>query len=248
MQARGHEPREVRHVDPELGAHLVGDRPERREVELARVGRPAGDDHLRLHLEGGAAHLIHVDAERLGVDLVGVGLVELAGEVELHTVREVPAVRELEAQDAVAGLRDGRQHGGVGGGTGMRLHVGVGGAEELLGTLDGEGLDHVDELASAVVTATGVALGVLVGEHRALSLEHGPRHEVLGGDHLERRALATEFGLQRGGDLGVDLSQRGKEGGFDGHWRSLGSRENYPVIAGQPRRTAAVLVFVAPRW
>src|SRR5690606_1077349 len=129
-----------------------------------------------------------------------------------------------------------------------RLHVGVGGPEELLGTLDREGLDHVDELASAVVAATGVTLGVLVGEHRALSLEHGPRHEVLGGDHLERRALAAELVGKRCGDLGVDLRERLEEGGFCGHWRSLGSRENYPVIAGQPRRTAAVLVFVAPRW
>ena len=46
VQARGHQSGEVRHVDPELGADLVGDRAERREVELARVGRPAGDDDL----------------------------------------------------------------------------------------------------------------------------------------------------------------------------------------------------------
>ena len=44
VQARRDEPGEVRHVDPEHRADLVGDRAERGEVELARVGRPAGDD------------------------------------------------------------------------------------------------------------------------------------------------------------------------------------------------------------
>ena len=100
VQPGGDEAGEVRHVDPELGAHLVGDRAERREVELARVGRPAGDDDLRLVLERLVAHDVHVDAEGLGVDAVGVGLVELAGEVELHAVGEVAAVGELEAEDA----------------------------------------------------------------------------------------------------------------------------------------------------
>ena len=38
---------------------------------------------------------------------------------------------------------------------GVRLHVGVLGAEELLGAVDGELLDHVDELAAAVVALAG---------------------------------------------------------------------------------------------
>jgi hypothetical protein len=38
---------EVRHVDEEQGADLVGDLPEAREVQVAGVGRPARDDHLR---------------------------------------------------------------------------------------------------------------------------------------------------------------------------------------------------------
>ena len=53
VQARGDESGEVRHVHPEQGAHLVGDRTERGEVEGARVGGPAGDDDLRLVLDGG---------------------------------------------------------------------------------------------------------------------------------------------------------------------------------------------------
>ena len=55
------EPGEVRHVDHQQRADLVGDLPEAREVELARVGRPAGEDQLRPVLAGDARDLVHVD-------------------------------------------------------------------------------------------------------------------------------------------------------------------------------------------
>ena len=166
---------------------------------------------LGLDLERLLAHDVHVDARRLGVDAVGADLVELAGEVDLHAVREVAAVGELEAEDLVAGVGDGVQHGGVGRGARVRLHVRVLGAEQRLGALDREVLGDVDLLAAAVVAAARVALGVLVGEHGALRLEDGARHEVLARDHLEGAPLAGELTVEDGGDLGVDLGQRGVE-------------------------------------
>ena len=203
VQARGDETREVGHVDPELGADLVGDGAEGGEVELARVRRPAGDDHGRLDLERLRAHSIHVDEHRLGVDAVGRGVVDLAGEVEFHAVREVAAVGELEAEDRVAGRREGVQHGSTGRGARVGLHVGELSAEERLGPLDGEVLGDVDELAAAVVALAGVPLGVLVRQHGALGFEDGARHEVLARDHLERVALAAQLLVEHGGDLGV---------------------------------------------
>ena len=162
-------------------------------------------------LERLLAHDVHVDEEGLGVDAVGVRLVELAREVELHAVGEVAAVGELEAEDAVAGRGDGREHGGVGRGARVRLHVGVRGAEQALGALDRELLGDVDELAAAVVAAAGVALGVLVGEHASPAPRARRGNEVLARDHLEGAALAAELLLEHGGDLGVDLGQRGVE-------------------------------------
>ena len=87
----------------------------------------------------------------------------------------------------------------------VRLHVRVLGAEQLLGAVDRELLGDVDELAAAVVALAGVALGVLVREHRALAVEHRLRHEVLRRDHLERRLLAPQLVLEDLGDLGVDV-------------------------------------------
>jgi hypothetical protein len=44
----------------------------------------------------------------------------------------------------------------------------------LLGALDRERLDDVDELAAAVIALAWLAFGIFVGQHRALRLEHCP--------------------------------------------------------------------------
>ena len=204
----GDEPGEVRHVDPEERADLVRDGAESLEVLVTRVCRPPCDEYLRLGLDGLLAHLVHVDAVVFLADAVRLDLVELAGEVELHAVCEVTAVREIEAHDLVAGVDQCHQHCGVGLRTCMRLDVGELGAEELLGAVAREVLHDVDVLAAAVVATTRVSLGVLVGQHAALSLQHRAGHEVLGRDHLEGVALTAELTRQRLGDLGVEFGER----------------------------------------
>ena len=61
--AGGDEAGEVGHVDHQLRADRVGDLAEGGEVELARVGRPAGDDQLRPVLLGEPRDLVHVDEQ-----------------------------------------------------------------------------------------------------------------------------------------------------------------------------------------
>ena len=94
---------------------------------------------------------------------------------------------------------------------GIRLDVGEAGAEQLLGALDGERLGDVDELAAAVVALARIALGVLVGHHRALRLEHRPGDDVLRGDQLDLVLLAAELLGDRVGDLGIGFGERGGE-------------------------------------
>ncbi len=227
----------MRHVDPELRADLVRDRAERGEVELPRVGGPAGDDHRRPVLEGGVAHAVHVDAERLRVDPVGDGVVELPREVQLHAVRQVAAVGELEPEDRVAGLREGGEHRGVRGGAGVGLHVGEAGVEQRLGAGDRQLLRDVDDLAAAVVAAAGVALRVLVREHAAGRGEHGAGHEVLARDHLERGALALQLVVQDGGDLRIHLLQRRVERGAQGGGGDGGVGHVWLLVGRRVRRS-----------
>jgi hypothetical protein len=211
VQAGGHQPGEVRHVDDEQGADLVGDLPEAGEVELARVGRPAGQDDLRAALAGDARHLVHVDPIGLGRDLVGGDVVQPARHVELHAVGQVAAVGQREPHDRLAGLQQRVVDRRVGLGAGVRLHVGVLGPEQRLGPIDGQLLDDVDVLAPAVVAAARVALRVLVGQHAALALEHRHRHEVLRRDHLERALLALQLAADGVGHLGIDVGKRAVE-------------------------------------
>ena len=148
MQAGGHQSGDVRHIDQEERADGVGDLAEAGEIEDARIGAGAGDDHLGLMLLGEARQLVVVDGLGFLAHAVGDDLVGLAGEVELVAVGEVAAVGQVQAENRVAGL----QHGGVGGlvglRAGVRLHVGVFGVEELLGAVAGQVFDDVGELRS----------------------------------------------------------------------------------------------------
>ena len=95
------------------------------------------------------------------------------------------AGREVEAHEGVARLQQRQEHRLVRLAAGIRLHVGEAAAEQLLGALDRQRLGDVDELAAAVIAPARIALGVFVGQHRALRLEHGAADDVLGGDQLD---------------------------------------------------------------
>ena len=156
--------------------------------------------------------LVHVDEEVLAADVVGHRVVERAADVDLHPVAEVAAVVEGEAEEGVARFQQRHVDGVVGLGAGVGLDVGVLGAEQALGAVDRQLLGDVDLLAAAVVAAAGVALGVLVGQHRADRFEHRLRDEVLRGDHLQRPLLAPQLGVEDVGDLGIDLGAAARSG------------------------------------
>src|ERR687896_2354065 len=118
------------------------------------------------------------------------------------------AVREVETQDRVAVLKEREVDRGVGLGARVRLDVRVLGTEQRLGPVDRQLLGHVHELTAAVVAPARVALGVLVGQHRALDLEDRGRREVLRRDHLQGRPLPPQLTVYRRGDLGIDRRQR----------------------------------------
>src|SRR5690606_30378605 len=98
------------------------------------------------------------------------------------------------------------------------------GAEQLPGAVDGQLLGHVDVLAAAVVALVRIALGVLVGQHAALGLQHARAGVVLAGDQLDMVLLAAglvgdglgQFGVV-GRNTGITrvhrrLQQAGKRG------------------------------------
>ena len=204
VHASGNQAGNVGHVDEQVGTDLVGDGAEAGEVQNLRVGREAGNDHLRLVLDGQALDFVVVD-QAVGVDAVLDGVVQLARRAHGSTVGQVATVRQAHAQDGVTGRQQGQVDGSVGLGTGVRLDVGIVGAEQLLGTVDGQLLDHVDVFAATVVALAWVAFGVLVGQDRALGFHDCRAGVVFRSDQLDMLFLAQSFLLHGFEELGVVL-------------------------------------------
>ncbi len=77
------------------------------------------------------------------------------------------------------------------------------GAEDLLRPVYGELLGLIYPLTAAVVPLTRIALGVLVGQNRALRRQHRGGGEVFAGYQLDGRPLAFELPVERLLNLGV---------------------------------------------
>ena len=205
--------RVVGHVDHQLRADLAGDLGKLAVRNLARIRARAGDDQLRLVLAGQRGDLIEVEPVRVARHAVADEVVQHAADVELHAVRQVSAVGQVEAQHRVARLERGEIDRRVRLRAAVRLHVGELGAEQLLRPVDGQLLDDVDELAAAVVALARIAFGVLVREHAAGRLHHGRARVVLAGDHLQAVVLALDFVGDRGPDVRIVFFNEVR------HWR-----------------------------
>ena len=189
MEACGNETGDVRHVDPEDGAALVGDLTEALEVDDARVRGGTGDDHLRLLFDSELFERVVVDVAFV-VNTVRNDVVEESGEVDGRTVGQVTAGVEGHAEDLVAGLTDGHGDSHVSLCAGMGLDVGIVAAEKLLGSLDGEGLELVDDFAAAVVTLARITFGIFIGEDRAHGQDDGLGNDVFRGDQFDVATLS----------------------------------------------------------
>ena len=131
-------------------------------------------------------------------------------------MREVAALLEVHREDGVARLGEGGVGGEVGARAGVRLQVGVLGAEQLLRAGVADLLGAVDDLATAVVAAAGVSLGVLVGQGRAERSQHRGAGEVLAGDELQPSAQPVQLVEDDTRDLGVLVLQGVEVGAPEG--------------------------------
>ena len=209
MQAGGDQAGDVRHVDEEEGVRLVGDLAQTGEVDGARIGGRAGEDHAGLVLHGEAFDLVVVEAFGLGGDAVGHDVEEVAAEVHRMAVREVSAVVEAHGEHGVAGVQQREIHRHVRLAARVGLHVRGFGAEEFLRAVDRELFHFVHKFAAVVVALARIAFGVLVGQDGALGGADRRAREVLGGDQLDAVELAVGFLVDQGGDLRVRGTDRG---------------------------------------
>ena len=199
----GDQPGVMGHIDEQLGPHVAGDLGKFAVRNFARIRARSGDDHLGLVLAGQRGHLVEIDAVRVARDAVVDEVIEHAGDIEPHAVRQMAAVGQVESQHCVARLQDREINGHVRLAAGMGLHIGVLGAEDLFGPIAGQIFDHVDEFAAAVIPPAGIALGVFIRQHAADRLHDGGAGVVFAGDHLQAVLLAIDFIVDRRPNLGI---------------------------------------------
>ena len=223
--AASYEAGDVGGVEHQPGPDLVGDLPQRLGADQAGVGGGPGHDQLGPVAAGQVPELVEVDALVAGGHAVGDEVVEGAGEVDRRPVGEVAPVVEAHAQHRVARFEEGLVGDHVGDGPGVGLHVGVVGPEQLAGPAPGQVLHLVHHHVAAVVAAAGVALAVLVGEHRAGGGHDGRAGEVLRGDELDGGVLAAL--------LPADQVRHGVVGGRPRHQESS-RRSRASITAGPP--------------
>jgi hypothetical protein len=207
VNARGDQAGDVRHVDEQVGADLVGDGAHARPVDDLRIRRKTGDDHLRLVFERELLHVVVVD-EAVGVHAVLHRIEDLAGKIDLRAVGQMPAVGKRHAEDRVAGIEQRKVDGLIRLRAGVRLHVRVVRLEQLLDAFDRQLFGYIHKFATAVVTLAGIAFGVLVRQHRALGLEHARTGVVFRSDQLDVIFLALALGrngVRQFGIVAVDL-------------------------------------------
>src|SRR4051794_40026273 len=111
--------------------------------------------------------LIEIEAVRVACYSIRDELIEDAADVQLHAVREMPAMSEIQAKDNIARFEGCEIDSRICLRAAVRLNVSEFSSEELLCAVDRQLLDDVDELAAAIVASTRVALSVFVGEYTA---------------------------------------------------------------------------------
>ena len=240
MCTTGDESGRMGRVEHEEGAHRIGDLPEWMGIDDAGIGGRAGHDERGLLGLGQVGHLVEIDhlARAVRVEAgrrhaVGHETPDLRGDRGGGAMGQVPAVIEPHGQDGGARREQRLVDGEIGIGAGVGLHVGVVGTEQGGGPGAGQFLDLVNDLVAAVVALPGVALGVLVGQHRARCGQHGRGREVLRSDELQRALLPVLLLMDESGHFGVGRQrgvQRGHEDGIPSRSRA-GSRSRSASLA-----------------
>ncbi len=129
----------------------VRDLAEAREIDDPWIGAAAGNDQLGLVLLGQPRQLRIIDALVLATYAIRDYVIRLAGKIQRMAMRQVPAVRQVHAQNHVARLDHRRIRRLVGLRSRVRLHIHVLGAEKLLGPVARQRLHRIGEFASSVI-------------------------------------------------------------------------------------------------
>ena len=191
--AGGDESGRVSHIYHKDGAYFVGKTAHAGVVPFAGVGRSSTDEKSRAFAAGNLFHLVIVYIAVVLAYAVVESLEHDTREIDGRAVREVPALREVESHEFVAGFEACHEYSHIGLCSRVRLHVDPLCTEDFFEPFYGEVLAFVYNFTPAVVTFAGVALGIFVGEARPHGLHYLVADKVLGSDEFDSFQLTLMF-------------------------------------------------------
>ena len=203
--------RDMGHVDHQIGTDLIRNFAELGKIESPRIGRSAGQNDLWLTRLGLRAERVEIDQMGRFINAILFGIEPFARQVRGCTVGQVTTRGKRHAKNGIAGLQQRQEHGLVRLRAGMRLHINECGTKQLFCAFDRKRLDNIGIFTTAIIAATGIALGIFVRQNRSLCLQHRCADDVFRGDHLDLVLLTDKLVTDCSGKIRVGIGKRCRE-------------------------------------
>ena len=205
-----YKPCDVRDVGHHHRSGLFRDLGDSLEIDDSWVRAGSDDDQLRFVLFCQMRQLLIVDNFRILAHPVWHDPIVLSREVQRMAVGQMTSMRQVHAQYRIARLQNTEVDGHIGLASRMRLNIDVLGPEEFLCARDRKAFHHIDELATAIVSAAGIPFGVFIREYGARGFKNSPVRKILRGDEFQTSGLPPFLILDRSVDFRIEFFQRSR--------------------------------------
>ena len=118
---------------------------------------------------------------------------------------KVTALGECHTHNSVTGLEHGKIYGSIGLCTRMGLYVGKFRSKEFTRSFDCDTFDNVNILTAAVISFSGIALGIFVGHDGTHGFHHLVTYEILRGNEFNAFGLTFSLLLDEVENLSISL-------------------------------------------
>ena len=120
---------------------------------------------------------------------------------------QVSALGEAHSEHRVAGIQKRKINCKICLRARMGLHIDVFRAKKFFCSVSGDILHNINALTAAVISFSGIALGIFIRQNRTHCLQNGFRNDILGCDKFNVVTLPVKFLLHCLSDLGVVIAK-----------------------------------------
>ena len=193
MGATGNQAGDMGHIYHKDSTNLMGYVSKNLKIDSSGISRSTGNQKLGAALFCHITDFVIVNQTGLVVDIIGYHIIVLAGQVCGAAMGQMTTVGKAHAHHCITGLQQSYLHSHIGLSAGVGLYVGKFRTEQILCALNTQALQFVNAVTTTIVTLTGQALSVLVGQNGTHCSNHRRRSKILRCNQLKAILLASKF-------------------------------------------------------